>query len=261
MKESLGNHSSMSAYCFIYLADNIAKEELNSKTAQAKDTLNEAEKNFEIEKQHYLRLLPVSLAEEVFVDNLNFHDEVDDFKFSSFLKEVIELYKFRYEMVTKALQSKTAKSPPTHLNSFGSFLKYDPYFEHILKWYILDTSLQDSQKDFDVETQNKFKLKNLRNSPHLLQKLTNRLSSFSKPFAFSNLILTSQEENQLDCKLAEYSAEFPIIIYTKFLLLSFLSEKWKDACYTAKLILEVKNYLFWLIKFSSKQTLNLSYIN
>ena len=248
MNESLGGHANMSAYCFVYLSDNVVKEELNNKAVQAKDALNEAEKNFEIDKQHYLRLLPVSLAQDVFVDNLNFHDEVDEFKFTSFLMSVVELYKFRYEMVTKALQSKTAKSPPTHLNSFGSFLKYDSYFEHILKWYILDTSLQDSQKDFDKETQNKFKLKNLRNSPHLLQKLSNRLSALSKPFAFSNLILTSQEENQLDCKLAEYSAEFPIIIYTKFLLMAFLTNQWKDACYTAKLILEVKlNYLGYFI--------------
>lgn len=236
MTESFGGYANASAYCLVYLSDRAIQEEISTATQKTQTLGDEI---VEIERAYYQNILPPLLAHEVIADNLTFNEEVEEFKFNSLLKNVIELYKLRYDMVSMALQSKTAKSPPTHLNSFGSFLKYDPYCENILKWYILDTVLNDCRVGFDFASQDKYKLRNLKSSPRLFKKLQHRLSSLPKPFVFRNLILSPQEENQLECKLAEYTVEYPIPIYATFLLTSFLAEKWKDACYAVRLILEV----------------------
>lgn len=239
MTESLGGYENASAYSLVYISDEAAKEEIYAKPQKAIDLIKGEESEVPIEKQHYSRYLSSALNQEILIDNLNFRDEVEEFRFNAFSKSVVDLYKQRYDMVTKALQSKTAKYPPTYLNSFGSFLRYDPYFEYLLKWYILDTSLQDIQKASDNDKTKDFSLRTLRNHPTLLQKLYNLLINLPKPFLLEKLVLTSQEENQLECKIAEYMIEVPIMIYTKFLISAFINNKWQDACYATKMLFEV----------------------
>ncbi len=242
MTEALGGYENASAYSLVYISDEAAREEVHAKPIKLLDVTKGEETEVTIEKQHYSRYLSPPLNQEILIDNLNFRDEVEEFRFNAFSKSVVDLYKQRYDMVTKALQSKTAKYPPTYLNSFGSFLKYDPYFEYLLKWYILDTSLQDVQKASDNDKTKDFSLRTLRNHPTLLQKLYNLLINLPKPFLLEKLVLTSQEENQLECKIAEYMTEVPIMIYTKFLIASFINNKWQDACYATKMLFEVRKW-------------------
>ena len=227
-QEAFGGNSNTSAYCLVYLSDAIVKEE--ALLRQQKIPF-ESVNGMEVEKKHYNLFLTPRLVDEVETDNLVYKDELEEFRFNNCLKSIVETYKFRYDMVTAALQSKNVKSPPTHLNSFGSFLKYDPHFDSLLKWYIIDTTLQDSAL--------KTSLRDIKSSRNLLTILGSRLSSLNRPYYFTHLILSREEENKLDCKLAEYSAEYPIFIYTKFLINSFLEDKWKDACYGMKCIIDV----------------------
>mmetsp|Transcript_34460 Transcript_34460/g.31154 ORF Transcript_34460/g.31154 Transcript_34460/m.31154 type:complete len:105 (+) Transcript_34460:1041-1355(+) len=103
------------------------------------------------------------------------------------------------------MSSRTAKSPPAHLNSFGCFLKNDNRFEGLFKFYLLDVSLKDSGMNMN--------LRDLKNQPRLLKILEQRISSLNRPYGLSHLTLTKEEENVIDCKLAEYSAEYPVILY------------------------------------------------
>jgi len=253
MTESLGGYENASAYSLVYISDEAAKEEIHAKSEKTPTKEGEEENEVTIEKQHYARYLSPALRQEMFFDNLNFRDEVEEFRFNAFSKSVVDLYKFRYDMVTKALQSKTAKYAPTYLNSFGNFLRYDPHFEYLLKWYILDTSLQDFQKNTNNdEKSEEFSLRKLKNHPTLLQKLYNLLINLPKPFLMEKLVLTSQEENQLECKIAEYMTEVPIMIYTKFLIPAFINDNWQDACYAVKMLFELEknsqSYIYKLVK-------------
>ena len=128
-------------------------------------------------------------------------------------------------------QDKLKNDLPSEYNSFGLFLKADPLNDKILKWYILDITLHDAN--------NKFKLRELKNSPRLLKILENRIASLPKLYSLQNLILSTEEDRRLDSKLAEYLNELPKVIYTNFIVNSAISEKWMDFAVGLKLLLEV----------------------
>ena len=131
-------------------------------------------------------------------------------------------------------QDKLKKDLPAEYNSFGLFLKIDSLNDKILKWYILDTTLHDAK--------NKFKLRDLRNSPRLLKMLENRIASLPKFYSLQNLILSVEEDRRLDSKLAEYLSQLPKVIYTNFIVNAVIAEKWMDFVVALKLLFEVKFY-------------------
>ena len=242
MTEALGGYANSSAYCLVYLSDKVAQEELNSTKIQQKYIVAD-EDGVDIERQFYRPLVPAHLIPEISTDNMVFHRDVEDFRFTSFLKSTTDLYKFRLDMLSKSLQSRTEKSCPTHLNSFGIFLKYDGQFEGLLKWYVLDTVIQDLQKNYDEKSDiGSFNLRGKDNPPNFIQRLNNSIASLPKAYMLNNIMITNADENRLECKIAEYGAEYPLLIYVKFMLISFLNGKWQDACYAIKFILEVNTH-------------------
>lgn len=250
MTESLGGYANSNAYCLIYLSDKVAQEEINSLKIKQKYVVAE-ENDVEIERQFYKQLVPAHLGQDIATENMLFHRDVDDFKFTSFVKSAIDLYKYRIDMLTKAHQSKTEKSPPTHLNSFGSFLKYDGQFDNLLKWYVLDTAIQDLQKVYGEKSEiATFNLKSQDNPPNFIERLRNNVASLPKQYALTSVALGSANESTLECKIAEYATEYPLIIYVKFMFTSFLNDKWQDACYAIKFIFEVRLCSDQLLKFN-----------
>lgn len=246
LTEALGGFGNMSAYCLVYISDENIQEELNLNTTELKDLFAREEIGVDVEKHYYKKLLTPILTQEVIADNISFQDEVEEFQTTSYVKSLVEKYKYRYNMVSKALQTKSSSSPPVHLNSFGYFLKADSYCEGALKWYILDSVLQTSQDSCPIKDIPKLSLKNLKDLPQLFLKLQQQVSSHPKPFNLSSLTLTSQIENQLEIKLAEYNAEYPVLIYTKFILKSFLNENWQEACYATKLFFNVISFFIFI---------------
>lgn len=212
----------------VYLSDSNIQAEL----AVRKEGVHVIEsKDIEIERQHYAKFLTAKLIEQVDADNIVFHEEIEEYKFNSYLKTIIETYKTRYDKIAKALEAKTPNSPPMELNTFATFLKSDTHLQDVFKWYILDTALRESQL--------KTPLKDLKSSPRLLKLLEGRVSSIGKPHSLDHLALKSEEESKLDFKLVEYTAEHPTLIYTKFFMNAFIHEHWRDACFGSKMILDV----------------------
>lgn len=235
MKEAIGGYSNTSAYCLIYLSDNVIQEERSSKKERGMEVQDS--KIIEIEKQHYLDLLPASISDEIDADNVVFHNEIEEYKFNSYLKTITDSYKARYDAVVKALDVKDQKAVPTSLNTFACHLKnLKPAEDDLFKWYLLDATLQDSEK--------KTRLTELiHDSPNLTKLLEDRFSSLPKPYTFKHIVLSPQEHEKLGTNLSEYDRSYQIIIFAKFCLASFLEERWMDAMYAARHVREVMVYL------------------
>jgi len=231
MKESVGGYSNISAYCLVYLADHIVQDELRAKKAQSMEIQDS--KIIESERQHYLDILPQDLSDEVAADNILFHEEIEEYKFNSYLKSISDTYKERYDRVTQAMDTQDNKRP-IYMNSFGCYLKNSKNIDEIFKWYIVDTVLEENPK--------MVKLKDLKNSPKLLKMLEDRLSSLPKPYSFKHLVLTSSEETTLRKHRETFNQEILIFIYSESFVISSLDERWRDACYAAYMAYEVCFY-------------------
>jgi len=129
-------------------------------------------------------------------------------------------------------QGEAKNSLPPEYNSFSLYLKADSHNEKILKWYILDTTLQESE--------HKFRLRDLKNSPRLLKILENRISSLSKTYSLSNLVLSPEEDRRLDAKLAEYLNELPKVIDITFIVDSCVHERWMDFATALKMLTDTE---------------------
>ncbi len=233
MKEAVGGYANVSAYCLVYLSDEIIQEELKFKSASMEIQDN---KIIEIERHHYLDVLPMDLSDEVDASNIIFHEEIEEYKFNNYLKSLIDIYKTRYDRITQAVTNKVSKSVPTYLNSLGSYLKNVQSVEEILKWYIVDTVLRDSPKNIQ--------LRELKNSPRLLKLLQDGLSSLSKPYALKNLVLSVKDEQILNSNIKDYGEERLILICCQAYIHALLEENWKDACYAAYMSLQVRPLMY-----------------
>ena len=247
-KEAVGGNGNVSAYCLVYLSDHIIQDELNSKVNAMEIQDN---KIIEIERKHYLDILPMDLVAEVEADNIVFHEEIEEYKFNSYLKSIIDTYKTRFDRITQAVENKDKKAVPSYLNSFGCYLKNVGSVEEVLKWYIVDTTLQDSPK--------KVKLHDLKNSPRLIKLLEDRLSSLAKPYGFKHLVLSNSEEGLLTSNLKDFTQEHMVVIYCQFYIISMLEERWKDACYAAWMASKVLDIIFDLTVIGRKRPQELLY--
>lgn len=236
MKEAIGGHSNTSAYCLIYLSDNMVQEELKSKKAKTMEVQDS--KVIDIEKSHYLDLLPADISDEVDVDNVLFHEEIEEYKFNSYLKSIIDSYKARFDAVTKILDNKDNKAVPTNLNTFGCYLRSQKSTEDdLFKWYLLDTALQASEK--------KMRLADLAQiHPKLVKILEDRLSSLPKPYTFKHVVLSPVEEAKIGSTMSDYERDYLIVVYAKFFIAAFLEERWKDGLDAARRVLDVSDFLF-----------------
>ena len=215
----------------IYLADDCVQEEQKIKHAIPEEI--QSSNVIDVERHHYSNLLPHSLADEIEADNIIFHEEIEEYKFNSYSKSIIDSYKSRLDKVTKATDNKDPKAVPGYLNSFACYLKNQKSLEDLLKWYIVDTSLFDSQK--------KVKLRELRSTPKLLKLLEDRLSSLPKPHGFKHLTLTSLEEEKLNTNFKTFQQEHLVIVYSRSFILACLEEKWRDACYAVRMVVDVSS--------------------
>jgi len=242
MKEALGGHNNTSAYCLVYLSDNVVKQELQAIKSAPNMNISQNSEELSIERNHYNTLVPQKLKEYVEADNKVFYKQIGEFKFNTYLSYIIRNYKVRYDSVEKAVNNTTFSHLGSRLDSFATFLKMEPNCDRILKWYLLDTSFTEMGKSWTLQ--------NIRD-PEKLIKIHDKLSLLSKPYSFSNLVLTPQEKAQLDDKFAKYMELFPVTICYRFVIQSFLEKKWKEACYGVRRVLFVtlKNFLFILIYF------------
>jgi len=227
LKESIGGYANISAYCLVYLADHIVQDELRAKKSQSMEIQDS--RIIEIERQHYLDLLPQDLSDEVAADNILFHDEIEEFKFNSYLKSISDTFKERYDRVTQAMDTQDARRP-IYMNSFGCYLKNNKAIDDLFKWYIIDTVLEENPK--------MAKLKDLKNSPKLLKMLEDRLSSLPKPYSFKHLVLSQSEEATLRKQRETFNTEILVFIYSESFVISSLEERWRDACYAAYMAYE-----------------------
>ena len=232
IKEAVGGYANISAYCLIYIADDCLQEEQKIKQAIPEEI--QSSNVIDIERHHYSTLIPHALVDEIEADNIIFHEEIEEYKFNSYSKSIIDSYKSRLDKITKATENKDPKAVPGYLNSFACFLKNQKGLEDLLKWYIVDTSLFDSQK--------KVKLRELKSTPKLLKLLEDRLSSLPKPHGFKHLTLTSLEEEKLNSNFKSFQQEHLVIVYSRSFILACLEEKWRDACYAVRMVLDVSSF-------------------
>lgn len=214
MQEAVGGSGNTSAYCLVYLSDSIIKQE-----AIAQKTL--------IEK------LPADLAEYAKIDNNLFDEQINSYNFNTNLSQAISQYRWKCEVTERIGNRKSSMGIPYRYDSFATYLKSEPHCDKLLKWYLLDISLK--------ETGCCDNLRSLGDSPKvgLIQE---KLSLMAKPFSFK-IGLTSSEKDELDKKLAQYMAIYPIMICYIFFIKSLLNGQFKDVCYAARKILFVKKLL------------------
>lgn len=228
MKEAFGGYRNTSAYCLVYLADNVVQEELKTMVSRATPC---ASTDVLVERQHYAALIPPKLVEFAAVDNNNFYAQIEAFKFSTLLDYGIKCYKAKYDALERIMQNKSHKKISRKLDSFAMFLKYQPHAEKLLKWYLLDVSLK--------ETGCCERLRDLNNEDKLAI-IQNKLILMEKSYSIRHVKLSSSEMEELDMLLAQYMESYPIMIYYKFTMYAFISNQWKDACFGIKRILFVR---------------------
>jgi hypothetical protein len=234
MKEAVGGYQNISAYCLVYHSDENVQAELKAR----KEVANEIQQDNEIrfEKSNYCRYLSGRSIIEVEADNVAFQEEIEEYKFNSYVKNIVDTYRKRYDAVVDHLKNKKDnKSPPLQLNSFACFLKTDPINEGLFKWYILDCTLIDSEKKIGLRQLN----------PRLISILEGRIKSLNKQYQITKFTLTPQDETKLQNALKEYAKEFSAIIYSNILLNSSLNDKWHDIAFSLKKLINVLFFLFF----------------
>ena len=161
--------------------------------------------------------------------------------FSTVLDQVLETYRFRVEAVQHLSQDSSPNSPkipPFYLCSFSCFLGSDVRCGKLLKWYILDSTLQNSEKKFNV---NELKL-----NKNLYKILEEKLASLPDELKFDGLSLTKDEKDFLCTKIKEYTNKSILISHVNYMLDSYMKENWIDACYAINRIFKVTLNAFFV---------------
>lgn len=224
LQEAVGGIGNTSAYCLVYLADHIIQKEMMKANKEI------VPHNSSIEKEYCIAQLPPDLAEYVNNDNNLFKAQIDSYKFSTNLSYAISLYRWKYQVTERIASRKSSMGIPCRYDSFATYLKTEPHGDKLLRWYLLDVSLKETGCCDD--------LRNLGDSPKL-GAIQDRLSFLPKPYLFK-IGLTASDKDDLDKKLAQYIAIYPIMICYNFFIKSLLNNQFKDACYAARKVLFVK---------------------
>jgi len=225
MREAIGGYGNTSAYCLVYLSDNMVEEELGS-LQYGSASLTPGE--YVVEREHYSGLLPVHLVEYVESDNSAFYTQIEEFKFNKYLINAVNIYRDRYNLIERVTRGKSANRLVGLLDSFGTFLKSEPHSERMLKWYLLDTSLK--------EISGSVQLRDIAD-PVKLAKIQDKLSLLDKQYIFSNLALSKEEKIDLDVKLAKYMELYPFTVCYKYVIRAFMTKKYVEACYGIRRLL------------------------
>jgi hypothetical protein len=232
LKEAFGGFANVSAYCLVYLSDDEVKAD-KAYIEQAQGIIDE--KEIPVERKYYSKFMNIKLIEEVEADNVAFHEEIEEYKFNTALKNIVDTYKERYDIIDKAVKADEPKKCSIKYDSFAHYLKSDVTFEGLFKWYTLDNVLRDSPLQLN--------LKQLKGTPKL-KSLESRVNAISKPHAFNHLTLTDSEESKLEVKLVEYNTHLPSAYYTKLMIEAMFDERMMDFLYDVRCITEVHLILF-----------------
>ena len=238
-KEAIGGLNHISAYCLVYVSQKSIDEETGHINKYLQNNMNLA-RELEVPKQHYTIFLSEEIKNEVDQENRRFYEEVQEYRFQTLIKNIAENYQTRLDILTSVFNSLgSSQAFPFYINSFGLFLKHEIKSEELLKWYVLDTSLQDTNPNA------KFKLRDVKSQPRLLRILQNCLASIGRQYWINSLVLPKEDEHKLDAKLAEYMDQIPGAIISLFILEKSLQEQWLDVLYGVKtLVYRVKTTSF-----------------
>ncbi len=236
MREAIGGYGNASAYCLVYLSDNMVKEELAS-LEYGSASLTPGE--FSIEREHYSGLLPMHLVDYVEADNNAFYNQIEEFKFNKYLTYSVNIYRDRYNLIERVTRGKSANRLVGLLDSFATFLKAESHSERLLKWYLLDTSLKESGTCMQFRE---------LDDPHKLAKIQDKVSLLDKQYTFREMLLTKEEKIELDVKLAKYMELYPFTVCYKFVIRAFMTRRYIDACYGIRRLLFVKR-INWVESF------------
>ena len=220
-KEAIGGLNHISAYCLVYTSQKAIDRELEQSKKNAQVEANNANE-FVVPKQHYINLLKEKLRTEVELDNMKFHEEIEEYRFQTFMKKIVETYQTRYDILLSTFNSIEKQSFPHYINSFGLYLKNEIKSDPFIKWYVLDTSLQDTSPNA------KFKLRELKSQPKLLKILQNSIGSLGTNYALKELELSKEDESKMDAKLAEYMSQITGAIICLYMLEQATEQHWNE---------------------------------
>lgn len=220
-KEAIGGMGHVSAYCLVYTSQKSIDRELEQ-IKSYKENNKDVEDEYPVPKQHYNAFIKEKLRIEVDQDNTKFHEEIQEYRFQTFMKNISEAYQTRYDVLLSTFNSLGKSTFPYQINSFGLFLKSEIKSDTLIKWYVLDTCLQEINPDF------KYKLRELKNQPKLLKILQNSIGSLGSHYGFKELELPKEDEGKLDDKLAEYVDQITGAIICLFMLEKSLDQEWTE---------------------------------
>jgi len=175
------------------------------------------------------------------LDIMSKMDMIEEESFSMFIEKVLETYQFRVESILHLSQDNSPTSPkipPFYLCSFSCFLASDPECMKLSKWYILDSTLQNSHR--------KITINELRKQRKLLKILENKIALLGPGYRIDGLALQKAEKSCLGMKINEYTSKSLLINDVNVLLESFMKDNWVNAGCALTQILKV--FLGFLIK-------------
>ncbi len=161
-------------------------------------------------------------------------DMIEEESFSMFIEKVLETYQFRVESILHLSQDNSPTSPkipPFYLCSFSCFLASDPECMKLSKWYILDSTLQNSHR--------KITINELRKQRKLLKILENKIALLGQGYQIDCLALQQSEKSCLGTKINDYTSKSLLINDVNVLLESFMKDNWVNACCALTQILKV----------------------
>eukprot|EP00331_Platyophrya_macrostoma_P026999 CAMPEP_0176452540 /NCGR_PEP_ID=MMETSP0127-20121128/28602_1 /TAXON_ID=938130 /ORGANISM="Platyophrya macrostoma, Strain WH" /LENGTH=1000 /DNA_ID=CAMNT_0017841025 /DNA_START=38 /DNA_END=3040 /DNA_ORIENTATION=- len=249
-KEAIGGLNHISAYCLVYTSQKAIDKETEHIKKYMQGNMNLANE-LEVPKQHYSIFLKEKLRADVDLDNKKFHEEIQEYRFQTFMKNISEAYQTRYDILLSTFNSIGKGAFPFHINSFGLFLKSEIKSDSMIKWYVLDTCLQEINPNF------KFKLKELKNQPKLLKILQNSIGSLGSNYSLKELELPKDDEGKIDAKLAEYVDQITGAIICLYIFEKCLTQEWIE---TLCAIRKLQQLNFPTTSFFTKITKNLSSI-
>lgn len=211
-EESIGGLGNISAYCLIYVNEEIYQTCCNPKLQKY-----ELQYRDKTEQDEYNKLVPAELAELVYIENDELVKTIEEAEASEKAKEIMDLYDERMQKLSKFMEEFKGKSNLLFVSSIAQFFyvpikKPQEEKSHLGKWLLLHICVKD-------KTGREGGLAGLNEDDPLFDKLKNGLISASHKNVPASLTLNDADVAVVSDRIESFPASLENAIITKSILM------------------------------------------
>lgn len=221
-EESIGGLGNISAYCLIYVNEEIYKTCCNPNLQKY-----ELQYRDKVAQDEYNKIVPADLAELVYIENDDLMRTIEETEASEKAKEIMDLYDKRMEILTKFMEEFKNKVNLLYVSSIAQFFYVPPKKPQeekslLGKWLLLHICVREKTGKEDG-------LAGLKEENPLYEKLRNGLISASHKNAPASLNLNDTDVITLSEKMDDFPKNRINAVISRSVLMYIVQDDYKSA--------------------------------